>query len=179
MPALKSGALLGALLGPLLLTGIATTVRASDFPKRQAGLWEIQSEVSRAAGLAPAQQCVGPNSDTAREHLDRTIGRRGYCDLSPFTRNENNVWIAQSTCRHRRKVVITRKIATGDFLTNYRIDTIVRSRRKRRTRTLVQDILQARYLGPCLAGQRPGDLITPGMGTLNMTDGAFQRERGK
>jgi len=122
---------------------------------------------------------VGPNSDTAREHLDRTIGRRGYCDLSPFTRNENNVWIAQSTCRHRRKVVITRKIATGDFLTNYRIDTIVRSRRKRRTRTLVQDILQARYLGPCLAGQRPGDLITPGMGTLNMTDGAFQRERGK
>ena len=173
MPTLKTAALSSA----LLLLATTNCAWSTDFPKRQSGLWEIQSEVSRAAGLAPAQQCVGPNSDTAQQHLDRTIGRRGFCNLGPFIRNDNRVWIAQSTCRHRRKVVSTRKIATGDFVTHYRIDTIVRSQRKQRTRTLAQDILQARYLGPCLAGQRPGDLVTPGMGTLNMTDGAFQREK--
>ncbi len=163
-----------------LLAGFtAGGVSAAEFPQRRAGLWEIKSQATDAAGLAPVQQCVGQNSDTASEHLDRTIGRRGYCDLGPFIRNANNAWIAQSTCRHRRKVVITRKIATGDFRNTYRIDTIVRSQRGRRTRTLVQDILQARYLGACRTGQRPGDLVTPGLGTLNMTDGAFAREPRK
>lgn len=163
-----------------LLAGFtANGVLAAQYPQRRAGLWEIKSEATDAAGLAPVQQCVGRNTDSALEHLDRTIGRRGYCDLGPFIRNANNAWIAQSTCRHRRKVVITRKIATGDFHNKYRIDTIVRSRRGQRTRTLAQDILQARYLGPCRAGQRPGDLITPGMGTLNMNDGTFAREPRK
>lgn len=158
---------------PSSAAGSASARQGSRYPVRRAGLWEIQSSVSRANGLPPVRQCVGRHTDTASQHLDRSTGDRGYCTLSPFTR-QGDVWLAQSVCRHSRNSVITRKVATGDFQTQYRIDTLVRTTRGKKSRLLVQDSLTARYLGPCRSGQRTGDLVAPGMGTLNMNDGRFQ-----
>lgn len=151
---------------------------AAEHPVRQAGLWEVQSTVSKSNGLAPVRQCVGKNSDTAAEHLDRRTGKRGFCELSPFVR-QGEVWLAESVCRHGKNAVLTRKIASGDFQTAYQIDTLVRTTRGKKSRILVKDSLTARRLGPCDTGQRTDDLVAPGMGTLNMNDGSFRAEPGK
>ncbi|MGB7183911.1 MAG: DUF3617 family protein [Burkholderiaceae bacterium] len=145
------------------------------YPARKPGLWEIQSSVYRSNGLGAVRQCVGPGSDTAIEHLDRKTGKRGFCQLSPFRRHQD-IWIAESTCRHSSNIATTRKIASGDFLSRYQIDTIVQTRDGNENRVLVEDTLTARYLGPCKKGQRADDLVAPGMGTLNMSDGAFTAE---
>ena len=39
-----------------------------------------------------------------------------------------------------------------------------------------KDAVAARWIGACASTQRPGDMIVPGMGTLNMTDGSFRPE---
>lgn len=164
------------LFGLLQQSAVAETI--ATHPVRRAGLWELQSTAAKANGLEPVRQCVGGGTDTANNHLDRATGQRGFCQLRPFVRLEES-WVAESVCRHSRNNVVTQKIATGDFRTEYQIETVVRSGRDKKTRVLVTDMLSATYIGPCQDGLRTEDLISPGMGTLNMLDGSFQAEKRK
>ncbi len=147
-----------------------------DHPMRRAGLWEVRSVGAQAAGLEATKFCVGPKTDTPANHLDRSVGRRGACDFGPFER-AGRAWLAQSTCREGRATVTSRSIASGDFLHRYRIDTVVQyDPPLAGVRREDKDALEARWLGPCANGQKPGDMIVPGMGTLNMVDGQFRAE---
>lgn len=155
--------------------GSATSAE-TEFPKRRAGLWEVRSVGAQASGLPPTRFCAGDGTDSAQSHLDRSVGARGSCTLGAF-RRAGDAWLAESICREGRTVVTSRAIAIGDFDTAYRIDTLVSYepplggvRREDR------DALEARWLGPCSAGQKPGDIVVPGMGTLNMVDGTFRAE---
>lgn len=168
------GVCLGVALACLALAHVARA--DDDYPRRRPGLWEVRSVGAEASGLPPTRQCVGAHADTAAHHLDRTVGTRGSCTFGAF-RRAGAAWLAESVCREARTVVTSRAVATGDFAEAYRIDTLVSYepplggvRREDR------DALEARWIGPCTAGQKPGDLVVPGMGTLNMNDGAFRAE---
>jgi len=122
---------------------------------------------------------VGDATDQPGRHLDRVAGDKGSCSIGGFKRVGIN-WIAETVCRDSRTTVISQSVASGDFHSEYRIDTLVfysppLASGKREDK----DSVTARYLGPCAAGQRPGDLEVPGMGTLNMTDGTLKPEPGK
>lgn len=147
-----------------------------DFPRRKPGLWEIRSSASEQLGLPPVVLCVGPDTDTAEHHLDRRVGKRGACQLGGFRRVGIN-WMADSTCRDSRTRIVSQSIANGDFQTHYRIDTVVfyspplpNNKREDREST------SARYLRSCPDNSKPGDLNIPGMGILNMLDGALRAE---
>jgi hypothetical protein len=160
---------------PAQPAGSQPDVGAADYPRRAVGLWEVRSVGAQAAGLPPARQCVGQGTDTADHHLDRSPGRRGACEFGPY-RRAGAAWLAESECRQGRTLVSTRSIVTGDLESAYRIDTLVRydpplAGTKREDR----DALEARRLGPCLAGQAPGDVFVPGMGPLNMGIGEPRR----
>lgn len=147
-----------------------------DFPRRKPGLWEIRSSASEQLGLPPVVLCVGPDTDTPEHHLDRRVGKRGACQLGGFRRVGIN-WMADSTCRDSRTRIVSQSTASGDFQTQYRIDTVVfyspplpNNKREDREST------QARYLKACPDNAKPGDLTIPGMGILNMLDGALRAE---
>ncbi len=153
----------------------ATTPRPT-FPKRRTGLWEVRSVGAQAAGLPAMQYCVGEHTDTAASHLDRTPGVRGACTLGPFQR-AGEAWLSESVCRESRTTVTSRAIASGNFDTEYRIDTLVTyDPPLGGVRREDKDAVAARWIGACATAQRPGDMIIPGMGTLNMTDGGFRPE---
>ena len=146
------------------------------FPKRRTGLWEIRSVGSQAAGLPAMQFCVGENTDTAASHLDRTPGVRGACTLGAFVR-AGDAWLSESICRESRTTVTSRAVASGNFDSEYRIDTLVTyDPPLGGVRREDKDAVAARWIGACAPAQRPGDMIIPGMGTLNMTDGGFRPE---
>ncbi len=154
----------------------ASAFAQQDHPKRKAGLWEVRGVSAQASGLPPTRFCVGESTDTRASHLDRSVGERGACTLGAFTR-AGEAWLAESVCRESRSVVVSRAIASGDFETEYRIDTLVSYdpplggvRREDR------EAIVARFLGPCANGQKAGDVVVPGMGTLNMVDGTFRAE---
>ena len=148
---------------------------AQDFPRRKPGLWEIRNAASENLGMPPINFCVGEQTDTAAQHLDRVAGEKGSCSIGPFKRSGIS-WVAESVCKDSRSVVVSQSIASGDFQTQYRIDTLVfysppLANNKREDKEAVV----ARYLGACGAGQRPGDLVVPGMGVLNMGDGTLRQ----
>ena len=154
----------------------AASLPAEAHPRRRPGLWEVRVAGSDALGMAPTQFCVGERTDTARSHLDRSPGPRGSCSLGEFVR-AGEAWVAESVCREGRSSVVSRAVATGDFETEYRIDTVVtHATTQAGTRREDREAIVARWLGPCAAHQRPGDLVVPGMGTLNMDDGTFRAE---
>ena len=163
-----------------VLAAAAWSADASAHPKRRPGLWEVRSAGADALGMPATRFCVGDGTDTALTHLDRSSGPRGSCSLGAFSR-VGEAWVAESVCREGRSTVVSRAIASGDFETEYRIDTLVSqgtpgSAGRREDREAVV----ARWLGPCGPEQRAGDLVIPGMGTLNMEDGTFLAEpRGR
>lgn len=148
-----------------------------DFPRRRHGLWEIRNSASEQLGVPPVQFCVGEQTDTRDNHLDRMAGRKGACQGGPFKRSGIN-WVSESVCKDSRTRVVSQSIATGDFQTRYRIDTLVfysppLPNNKREDR----ESLEARYLGPCPDGQKANDLTIPGLGILNMQDGGLSPEK--
>jgi hypothetical protein len=152
---------------------------ALDFPRRKPGLWEIRNAASENLGMPPTRFCVGEETDTAKHHLDRVAGDKGSCTIGPFKRVGIS-WVAESVCKESRSVVVSQSVASGDFQTQYRIDTLVYyspplANNKREDKEAVV----ARYLGPCAQGQRPGDLVVPGMGVLNMSDGSLRPEAAR
>ena len=148
---------------------------AQDSPRRKPGLWEIRKAASENLGMPPINFCVGEQTDTAAQHLDRVAGEKGSCSIGPFKRSGIS-WVAESVCKDSRSVVVSQSIASGDFQKQYRIETLVfysppLANNKREDKEAVV----ARYLGACGAGQRPGDLVVPGMGVLNMGDGTLRQ----
>jgi hypothetical protein len=148
---------------------------ALDYPRRKPGLWEIRNAASENLGMPPTSYCVGEQTDTPEHHLDRVAGEKGSCSIGPFKRVGIS-WVAESVCKDSRSVIVSQSIASGDFQTQYRIDTLVfysppLANNKREDKEAVV----ARYLGACPAGQRPGDLAVPGMGVLNMGDGTLRQ----
>ena len=157
-----------------LATGSANA--QDEHPKRKAGLWEVRGVSAEASGLPPTRFCVGENTDSRTSHLDRSVGERGACTLGAF-RRAGQAWLAESVCKETRSVVVSRAIASGDFETEYRIDTLVTyDPPLGGIRREDKEAVVARYLGPCVDGQKAGDVVVPGMGTLNMVDGTFRAE---
>ena len=156
----------------LVTLAAAAADAALAHPKRRPGLWEVRSAGVDALGMPPTRFCVGERTDSPGSHLDRSPGARGSCSLGEFVRS-GEAWVAESVCREGKSTVTSRAVATGDFETEYRIDTIVTHAAGRRED---REAVVARWLGPCEPGQRPGDLVVPGMGTLNMDDGTFRAE---
>lgn len=154
----------------------AAAAEPPGHPKRRAGLWEVRSAGIDSTGMPPTRFCVGEQTDHARSQLDRNPGTRGSCTLGEFVRS-GDAWVAESICKEGRSTISSRAVASGDFENEYRIDTIVTHMTAgTATRREDRDAVLARFLGACEPHQRPGDLVVPGMGTLNMDDGTFRAE---
>lgn len=167
---------------PLLGVAIEPKAQATysaeplGYPKRRAGLWEVRSTGAHALGMAATRYCIGEKTDQPETHLDRTAGQKGACTLGSFKRAGSS-WVAETVCKEGKTSVVSKAIASGDFLTEYRIDTIVTyDPPLAGIRKEDKDAVQATYLGPCLSNHRAGDMVIPGMGTLNMHDGNFRPE---
>ncbi len=142
------------------------------YPKRKAGLWEVKTTAGQAAGLPPTLFCVGAETDNEKVQLDRIASKEGACEFGSF-RKVGNGWFAEAICKEGKTVITSRSLASGNFETEYRIDTFITyqppvgaSNKKEDKEALV-----ATYAGDCRAGQRVGEMFVPGMGYISMIDG--------
>jgi hypothetical protein len=166
----------------LLSTGLMAVAQAqtltpeATFPKRKPGLWQIRGTGLEQAGMPPTFFCVGEATDTDTRHLDRKAGVLGACSLGSFKPAQGG-WIAESICKDNKTTVKSQAVLTGDLSLEYRIDTLVSYLPPiAGTKKTDQDSLTAKYIGNCSSIQKPGDLVVPGMGTLNLEDGSFRAE---
>jgi hypothetical protein len=167
---------IGLCAGAQSQTQAPETPQETTFPQRKAGLWQIRATGLEQAGMAPTFFCVGELTDTDKRHLDRKPGVFGVCSLGAFKPAQGG-WVAESICKDNKTIVKSQAVLTGNLNLEYRIDTLVSYLPPvAGTKKSDQDSLTAKYMGTCSASQKPGDLLVPGMGTLNLDDGSFRAE---
>jgi hypothetical protein len=141
------GRIISALGVCLILS--AAPAWAGDFPVRKAGLWEI---TIAGAHSVKVRQCSNAASDEAMAQAG--IGLPGDCAKHNVQQSGNTITI-DSVCKSSRgKPTTSHIVITGSLDSKYTMT--MSSQEQKRPVTLY-----AEWLGPCGAGQKPGDVIMP------------------
>ncbi len=131
-------------------------------PKRKAGYWEqTMTMQSPRAMTMTSQFCTDPSVEAKVSALGQA-GPGQDCDAPKIARSAGG-FTFESTCRIAGRTTHTKGVATGDFNSNYKLDMTsdaggAPSRMQ----------IASKWVGPCPAGKKPGDMVMPGGITVNI-----------
>jgi hypothetical protein len=147
-----------------LVVFTAATVSAASFepPKRKSGLWEMKitsSQAPQGSGGETIRQCIDQNTD---DMMRKEQESRMSCSKKDMRREGDRI-VGDSVCAVEGTTVTTRTVITGNFDTNYRADVKSTFNPPLHGMRESSSVVEGKWLGACLAGQKPGDVIMPGM----------------
>ena len=137
---------------------------ATELPKRKSGLWEITTRMQDAPagmpGATPLQLCVDQGSDNLLQERSR---RQSSCPRLDISRSGGKLLI-HAVCQHEGTTVTSDSVISGDLDKQYRNEMHLRYDTPQRGMREMRMTQEARWLGPCQNGQKPGELLLPGLG---------------
>jgi len=160
----------------LLAAGAA---HALDYPPRKPGLWELSIQSEDSASKAPAmqtQQCIDAATDKAMREMGSSSGQQA-CSKQDM-RNEGGKIVVDSVCQIGNTTATTHSVITGDFATAYRMESRSSYSPPMMGRKEGTAFVEAKWVGPCKPGQKPGDMMMPHgmkMNVLEMPGGARKK----
>jgi hypothetical protein len=143
----------------LVLVGGATAM-AAEMPTRKAGLWEVTVNLeNRNVPPQTMQQCTDPTTDQALQSNAGPATAPRTCSKRDVSRSGNSVTI-DSVCTAGGRTLTSHTVMTGNFDSAY-------------TMTVTSQVegvpggprttnMSAKWLGPCAADQKPGDVVMGG-----------------
>ena len=154
-------------IAPLLFaTLFAAQADAADAPRRKSGLWEMKTQMAGMPGQGPMQMCVDQASDNVMQERAK---EKVNCPVMDVSRSAGKVTI-HAVCKHEGVTSTSDSVITGDFDSAYRNDMVVRYDPPQHGMKEMKMVQEARWLGPCKSGQKPGDVIMPGAQKFNMQE---------
>lgn len=151
---------------------LAAQSQAADAPKRKSGLWEMKTQM---AGLPPQgamQMCIDQASDNLMQERARD---KVNCPVMEVNRSAGKV-IIHAVCKQDGTTATSDAVVTGDFDSNYRNEMNITYVPPQHGMSSLKMTQEARWLGPCKAGQKPGDIMMQGMPAMNMQEMMKQRQ---
>ena len=147
----------------IALIGAADLVSAASFdsPKRKSGLWEITVSSAQMKGAHTIQQCVDQQSDDLMKNEMAGMGKMS-CSKNE-THKEGDKIVGESVCKMEGTTVTTRSVITGRFDSAYKADIKSTYEPPMRGMRESSSVVEAKWLGPCKPGQKPGDISMPGI----------------
>ena len=153
---------------------------ALDLPARKAGLWELKM-VFEGRNLPPTvmRQCVDAATDKL---LNANFGgsNEEHCSKQDLTNSGGTITI-DSVCKFGEATTTSHAVVGGSFDSAYTIN--VTSTRQGGLAVpgvapgaATHMTIEAKWLGACAAGQKPGDVIMANGMTMNVLD--LQKMRG-
>src|SRR5262249_2251096 len=154
----------------------AAPASAQEMPSRKAGLWELAMSFG-TPGRAPQtmQQCIDAATD---QTLHSSAGAAGQQDCSKRDINKTATGMTiDSVCTRAGKTITSPTEVTGSFDSSYTMKITTETAGPRQPGELgsITMTMQAKWLGPCKADMKPGDMIMPGGVKINVQD--IQRMR--
>jgi len=143
---------------------------AIDYPARKPGLWEIHSgdgTAGKAAGQT-IQQCIDAASDKALRDMGQGMGK-DMCAKQDL-RIESGKLVMDSVCKIGNTVATSHAVMSGDFSTAYRMESKSTYNPPLMGRTEGATTMEAKWIGPCKADQKPGDMVMSNGMKMNVLD---------
>lgn len=147
---------------------------ALDMPARKPGLWELKMVIE--GGGAPAQvmkQCVDAATDKLM-NADFGGSNAQACPKQDM-KNVGDTIVIDSVCKFGAATTTSHSVVRGKFDSAYTID--VTSTREGGPQmpggaagATTHMKIEAKWLGACAAGQKPGDVIMANGATMNVLD---------
>lgn len=137
----------------------AVSASGTEFPVRKAGLWEITIAGDHSITV---RQCSDAASDQAVAQAG--FGWAGECAKHDVEKSGSTITVV-SVCTSAHKTTISRMVITGSLDSDY---TMTMSREAAGRSVGPSMRLSAKRLGPCAAGQKPGDVIMPNGTKINI-----------
>lgn len=166
------------LLRPLAFAvlGLFTAIPAFalDMPPRKPGLWEIKMDFEgRKIPATTMKQCTDATSDKV---MNSNFGGAAQeaCSKQDVTKTSTGM-IVDSVCQFGEGTTTTHAVVTGNFDSAYTVDVQSKRAGGRPNPGMPADgsshmTISAKWLGPCAAGQKPGDVVMANGMTMNMLD---------
>jgi len=161
-----------------LLTAVPAL--ALDMPARKTGLWEIKM-IFEGRNLPPTtmKQCVDPATDKL---MNANFGgsNEQHCSKQDMTKSAGTI-IVDSVCTFGAMTTTSHAVVSGSFDSAYTMK-VASTRAGGPPMPSVAPgaethmTIQATWLGPCAAGQKPGDVIMANGMSMNVLD--MQKMRG-
>ncbi|MGX7744400.1 DUF3617 domain-containing protein [Rhodopseudomonas parapalustris] len=155
---------------PLLLAVPATAAQAIDLPTRKPGLWELKMQGSGSAGQSVAMQhCTDETTDKKMTAAVQPMATDA-CS-KPAIQKTATGYVNDTVCKIAGMTTTSHAEITGDFNSAYTVKVTSHNENPlpgvpKETATT----LQAKWLGPCKDGQKPGDIVMPGGIKMNVDD---------
>jgi hypothetical protein len=158
-------------LGIAALCAVATVAQAVELPTRKAGLWELK--MLRTGSSTPEV--------TMQHCTDEATDKQMTANFSPMakqncTKNDTQQtptgYVTDSVCSFGGSTLTSHSEITGDFNSGYAMKVTSSSDKPLAAGVSADNTvtLQAKWLGPCGADQRPGDIVMPGGFRMNIKD---------
>jgi Protein of unknown function (DUF3617) len=157
-----------SLIGLVLCT---VQTRADELPSRKPGQWEVR-QIIGTAKTSPLviKQCI----DAATDHLLQSSTGPYSADLCPTRSMQKSAdgMTIDATCTIAGKTAKTHAVISGSFDSAYKMT--VTSQGEGAPGNDITLSLEAKWLGPCAADQKPGDLVMGNGMKINILDAQKQ-----
>ena len=161
--------LLSLSLGAGLLA-LSPAALAEDLPLRKAGLWEMK--IVKVGGSVPEmtmQHCTDATTDKEMNNSVSPLAKQ-ICSKQDIQKTATG-YVTDSVCSVAGVSMTTHAEISGDFNSAYTVTSTTHSDKGPTGKPLdAATKIQAKWLGDCQAGQKPGDILMPGGFKLNVKD---------
>jgi Protein of unknown function (DUF3617) len=144
------------LIGVTLVLLVMMPAHAAELPSRKSGLWQVKTSIGGSNVPAPViKQCIDAATDQMMQSSAGPFAP-AVCPDRDVQRSENSITI-DSTCMLDGKPATAHSVITGSFDSAYTMT--VTSQRPDIADGKMTMTMDAKWLGPCAADQKPGDII--------------------
>ena len=154
----------------LALSLAFTTARADELPTRKAGLWEMK--VAKVGSVIPEltmQHCTDETTDKDMINAVSPLAKQ-ICTKQEVQKTATG-YVTDAVCSVAGVSMTSHSEISGDFNAAYSVSTVSHLDKGPENLRNTTTKIEAKYLGDCKPGQKPGDIIMPGGGfKLNVKD---------
>ena len=150
----------------------ATPAAALDLPARKPGLWEIKMSMEgRNIAMPAAQHCIDAETDKLMSAVGNA--RQEMCSKRDVQKVGSTI-VVDSVCKIGEATSTSHAVVSGDFNSAYTVKITSKREGGPAVPGLPADgtttmSIDAKWLGPCAADQKPGDMIIAGR-KMNVRD---------
>jgi Protein of unknown function (DUF3617) len=145
----------------------AAPAGAAEELARKPGLWEVKTSIDNASAPARAvQQCIDPTTDVMLQSIAGPFNPAA-CERSDVQHQAGTTTI-DFKCTVAGKPATAHSIVTGNLDSAYTITVTAQSDGIPKGKMVMT--MDGKWLGPCAADQKPGDVILSNGVKINILD---------